>query len=241
MDLLSDDTLGLLSKLLPGLLAAAVFHGLTPYPKRDALDRITAALIFTLIAELGVYMLRPMAFWIGEHVFSFGSWNERVHLGVASAVAVVFGVVWSHFVNNGYTHRVLRKWGTTKKSSLPTQWFSAFSSFERFVILHFADGRRLMGWPREWPDEPVTGHFLLEHVGWLSKDGTKMPLDQIEAFLVGARDVEAVEFLRFNDDPILEEKKMVIENSRKALDSLRKEKKQWDRKTSERNRQNPTR
>ncbi len=223
MELPSLDLLTLLYKLLPGFLAAAVFHALTPYPKRDVLDRVVAALIFTLFSELGVAILKPIFFWIGSHVFSLGEWNDRVQLGLAAGIGLLFGVAWAHIVNNGYTHRLLRKWGTTKKSSLPTQWFAAFSRLERFVILHFKNGRRLMGWPREWPDEPESGHFLLELPGWVLKNGTKADMHQIEAFLVSAKEVEAVEFLRFKDDQTLKDNEQSIESAKEVLAIAQKE------------------
>lgn len=223
MELPSLDLLTLFFKLLPGFLAAAVFHALTPYPKRDVLDRIVAAMIFTLFAELGVAVIKPILLWTGSHVFSLGEWNDRVRLGLAATIGLVFGLTWSHAVNNGYTHRLLRKWGITKKSSLPTQWFGAFSGFERFVILHFRNGRRLMGWPREWPDEPESGHFLLERPGWVLDDATKAAMHQIEVLLVSAKDVEAVEFLRFSDDPSLTENGKAIQSATDLLAMTRKE------------------
>lgn len=219
----SIDLLTIFYKLLPGFLAAAAFHSLTPYPKRDVPDRIVAALIFTLFAQLGVAVIREALLWTGSHVVVIGPWTTQTELGWGAAIGVLLGVVWSHAINNGKTHSFLRKWGTTKKTSLPSQWYSAFASLERFVVLHLKDGRRVMGWPRQWPDEPENGHFLLELPIWLLNDGNIAPMDQIEAFLVAGSDVKCVEFLRDKSDPVLAERKEAIGKVKILLLSIQKE------------------
>jgi len=223
MELPSSDLLDLFMKLLPGFLAAAAFHALTPYPKRDVFERVVAALIFMLFAQLIVAAVHSLALWIGTSGFALGEWSEETALAWGAAVGLVLGVAWAHVVNNGLTHSFLRKLGTTKKTSLPTQWFSAFARCERYVILQFKDGRRLMGWPLEWPDEPESGHFLIERPGWILDDGTKAEMHQIEVFLVSAKDVEAVEFLRFNDDPALTQNQDAIQSASAALAANKKE------------------
>src|SRR5215210_2754142 len=200
-------------KLLPGFLAASAFHALTPCPKRDVFERVVAALIFTLFAQLIVAVIRSLSIWIGTIGFILGTWSIEADLGFGAAAGLTMGVAWAHVVNNGLTHGLLRKLGTTRKTSLPTQWFSAFARCERYVILQFKDGRRLMGWPLEWPDEPESGHFLLERPGWILDDGRKAAMHQIELFLVSGKDVEAVEFLRFSDDPALTQNNEAIESA----------------------------
>ena len=80
-----------------------------------------------------------------------------------------------------------------------------------------------MGWAREWPDEPETGHFLLERPGWVLDDATKAPMHQIAVLLISAKDVEAVEFLRFSNDPVLKENEQAIQLAASALAATRKE------------------
>jgi hypothetical protein len=223
MELPSSDLFNLFMKLLPGFLAAAAFHALTPYPKRDVFERVVAALIFTLFAQLVVTAIRSICIWIGAIGLSLGAWSVEVELAWGAAAGLTMGVTWAHVVNNGLTHGVLRKLGTTKKTSLPTQWFSAFAQRERYIILQFKDGRRLMGWPLEWPDEPESGHFILERPSWVLDDGTKAAMHQIEVFLISAKDVEAVEFLRFKDDPTLVTHNVEIESAKESLAQTRKE------------------
>lgn len=223
MDLPSSDLLALFMKLLPGFLAAAVFHALTPYPKRDVFERVVVALIFTLFAQIAVAAIHYIATWIGSKGLVLGTWGDEIELGWGAAAGVFLGVAWAHVVNNGWSHAALRRLGTTKRNSLPTQWFSAFARYDRFVVLQFKDGRRLMGWPTEWPDEPESGHFVLQRAAWVMDDGTKAAMHEIEVYLVCAKQVEAVEFLRFSDDPALAASTNEIQSAHAALAASRKE------------------
>jgi hypothetical protein len=61
-------------------------------------------------------------------------------------------------------------------------------------VLQLHDGRRIYGWPREWPSDPTQGHFLLEIPSWL--DGEKeIPLVGVSAIMVNVQDVRWVEFM----------------------------------------------
>ena len=51
MDWASSEIVGILTFLLPGFIAAEVFHSLTSHPKPGVFDRIVRALIFTLIGQ----------------------------------------------------------------------------------------------------------------------------------------------------------------------------------------------
>jgi len=223
VNLPSIDLLTLFFKLLPGFLAAAVFHALTPYPKRDILDRIVAALIFTMFAQICIAVVRSLLYWLGANVFSFGGWSPTADLVWGAIFGLALGLLWSHAINNGHTHEWLRKRGTTRRTSLPSQWFSALAKNECFIILHFKDERRLMGWPREWPDEPETGHFLMESPSWVLPDGDEAIMLQLQAILVSAKEVEAIEFLRFKDDKIIANCADAIQLSKSVLINTRKE------------------
>jgi hypothetical protein len=54
-------------------------------------------------------------------------------------------------------------------------------------------------------------------------DGTKAAMHEIEVYLVCAKQVEAVEFLRFSDDPALAASTNEIQSAHAALAASRKE------------------
>ncbi|MFO0836407.1 MAG: DUF6338 family protein [Phycisphaerales bacterium] len=209
--------LSIFFKLLPGFLAAAVFHALTPFPKRDILDRIVAAMIFTLFAELVLSGVKWILLFLGANVCSIGEWTKQSELAWSVVAGTVVGVSWSYIVNCGVVHAWLNRLRITKKTAIPSQWFSAFSTLERYVVLHLIDERRIMGWPREWPDDAESGHFQLMDARWLLDDGSEAPLPQIEVLLIAASRVETVEFLRKASDPEIERNRNAIIESREVL------------------------
>jgi hypothetical protein len=93
------------------------------------------------------------------------------------------------------------KWAWTHRTSHPSEWFSAFSNHNRrYVILHLKDGRRLFGWPDEWPDACDRGHFVVSECEWLLPTGERAPFHQVESMLIPATSVEFVEFLKYDSE-----------------------------------------
>ena len=70
----------------------------------------------------------------------------------------------------------------------------------KWVVLHFTDGRRLYGWPEEWPDQPDKGHFVLVEPEWLLENNDRAPLYQVATMLVPASEIKMVEFLKENEE-----------------------------------------
>jgi len=134
-------------------------------------------------------------------VLSIGAWTNDVAYVWTIIAAVVFGMTFALFANKDWCHRFLRehKWfrridGLTKRTSFPSEWFSAFNQDKRYVVLHLTGGRRLYGWPFEWPDAPDAGHFVIAEPEWLLDNNQRVALHSVERMLVATKEVEMVEF-----------------------------------------------
>jgi hypothetical protein len=171
-------------ELLPGFLAAWLFYGL--------IVKVVLIGFAWLCLKLG-------------RLYALGVWSPQVEFVWSMIFGLALGVTLSAMANRDTAHRWLRdgrwikKLKITKKNSFPSEWFSAFQREDRFVVLHLKDGRRLYGWPEEWPNEP-TGHFLITCPSWLGDDGTKTPMPQIHRMVLGAEHVEWVEQLTTEDE-----------------------------------------
>lgn len=216
MELASKELIGIISYLLPGFLAAWIFHGLTAHPKAQPFERVVQALIFTAILQ-GVVSIVRWFFLLAGHVAVVGEWTENVNLVWSLLWAVVLGVAAAGIANNDVIHNWLRfrdwrlrkaaltggdrQWAWTHRTSHPSEWFSAFSHHNRrYVILHLKDGRRLLGWPDEWPDTSDRGHFVLSECEWLLPTGERAPFHQVESMLIPATSIEFVEFLKYDSE-----------------------------------------
>ena len=202
MDLPQSELVGVIYALLPGFLAAWIFYGLTAHPRKSPFERVVQALIFTGIVQATVLLVRYFLIFIGK-LWPLGFWTIDTGFIWSILLAVVLGMVFALFSNKDWFHRFLRehKWfsrigGITKRTSFPSEWFSAFNQDKRYVVLHMVGSRRLYGWPFEWPDAPDAGHFVMVQAEWLLDNNERVPLDSVDRMLVAAKDVEMVEFVK---------------------------------------------
>ncbi len=196
MDWASSEVLQVLTFLLPGFVTAWVYYGLTAYPKPMQFERVVQALIFTTIIQVLLLIEKAALLALGERFPAVGVWDQNVALGNSLIVAVLLGLIVSKSANFDTVHRLLRRVHVTYQNSFASEWFSGFSRHETYVVLHLDGGRRLYGWPEEWPTEPGKGHFLVAEAEWLSESGNdSIPLDMVETVMVPAETVEMVEFM----------------------------------------------
>lgn len=195
METIDTELIVLLKFLLPGFVAAWVFYALSSYPKQSQFERIVQALIFTILVEGISYIFKCLLLKIGES-FSLGAWQYNSDFILSLLCAIGFGLVISFFSNNDKFHAVLRKLNITRETSYASEWFGTFSSNITYVVLHLTDGRRIYGWPIEWPTEPEKGHFVLAQACWLDANNSEIALDGVESILIRGSDVYMVEFMK---------------------------------------------
>lgn len=195
---MSGEIVAIIYKLLPGFVSAWIFYGLTAHPKKSEFDRLVQALILTALIQAIVVPFGWLCLACGS-VYSLGVWNESTAYVWSVVVAIVFGLVFAVFANKNWLHCLLFKWKLTKRTSYPSEWFSAFNKDERYVVLHLTgeNRRRLYGWPDEWPDQGDKGHFLMSDVEWLSEDNESSPVPNVDRMLIPASEVEMVEFVKY--------------------------------------------
>ncbi|MCY4429104.1 MAG: DUF6338 family protein [Rhodospirillales bacterium] len=180
MNWATSETVKLLAFLLPGFVAAAVFYSLTSHPKPSQFERVVQALVFTALVQ-GVTLLIL----------------DNGNLGVALLVAVGVGLLFALVSNHDWLHWALRQIRFTRENSHPSEWCSAFSRNRGYVVLLLADGRRLYGWPAEWPNRSDEGHFCILEPEWLLEDGS-VQAGGTDAILIPATDVKIVDFMELN-------------------------------------------
>ena len=194
MNQLPSDAIELLAYLLPGFTAAWIFYGLTSHPKPSQFERIVQALILTFVIQAFLPILKWALVGLG-HVVSLAPWSKSAELLGSFVLAVVVGALIAYFTNNDSFHKKLRDFGFTSRTSHPSEWFCAFTDHITYVILHLKDGRRLYGWPKEWPIDPDRGQFYIQVPSWIDDDAKAIDLTALDGILVHVKDVEWVEFM----------------------------------------------
>lgn len=222
MNPLTKDILSFVQALLPGFVAAWVFYGLTPHPKKEPFERVVQALIFTAIVQAVIYIVRWLAGVVATYAFRLGDWTTEVEFVWSIALAMLLGFLFAGLANNDSPHRWIRRrawhlcsehetaratleaprrhWIWSRRTSFPSEWFSTLNRDRRNIILHFADGRRLLGWPEEFPDQSDSGHFVMFDCEWLLPDGRRAPLYTVDRLIIAVASIVMVEIMKTLDE-----------------------------------------
>ena len=193
MENFSRDMILILQYLLPGFVSAWIFYGLTSYQKPSQFERVVQALIFTAFIQVFISLLKYVFLFIGNY-WVLSEWDDSSNLIFSVIIAVLLGFIFSYYANNDNLFKYLRIKGITRESSFPSEWFGTFVINVTYIVLHMKDGRRLYGWPMEWPSVPDSGHFVLEQAFWLA-DSEKIPITGVKSILINVKDVRWVEFM----------------------------------------------
>ena len=188
---LASNTIEVLNFLVPGFIAAGIYYEFTAASKPNTFERVIQALIFTVIIKA-----------ITTAAAVYGPFNNEKWIEVGLIGTIVVGIVLGFgvavLVNWDIPHRWFRQWGMTRETAYPTDWYTVFATWKNhLVVLHLQDGRRIYGWPKQWPGEQDDRLFVIEGPRWLG-DGEPVPAG--EALAVQADDVEMVEFVSLLPD-----------------------------------------
>ena len=196
----SKEILALLTQLIPGFLTAWVVYGLTTYTKPNQFERIVQALIYSFIVSALVVVVEPLLLLAGRFV-RIGMWDHSAEVVPSAILAIALGLLLSFFMTNDAFFRQARRLGMTSRTPYPSEWYGAFVARPpRYVVLHLDGGRRITGYPIEWPTEPTSGHFKLTDAAWLDDQNNETPLDTNDSILIAARQVDMVEFLKIIEE-----------------------------------------
>ena len=193
---LTSEVVSVLMFLLPGFVSAGIYNSLISRPVSDGFQVVVRAFIFTMFVQLFAIPVLELSRLYEWSFLSSVTWE----IVVLAFVSVAIGIASAHAWNKDYIHRLLRHWNVTVESSYRSAQYSAFA-FHRdcYVVMHLKGGRRLYGWPGEWPSRPDNRHFLIEECEWLVDDD-RTPAKGVSHILIHESEVEMVEFMPTNSD-----------------------------------------
>ena len=190
------DVLALLTQLMPGFLTAWVVYGLTTYSKPSQFERVVQALIYSFIVNAVVALLELSLLAAGT-VYQVGIWDKKTELMASTILALLLGVALSYLMRVDSFFAIARALNLTSRTQYPSEWYGALATRPaRFIVLHLSGGRRISGYPAEWPTEPTVGHFRITDAAWINDDNAETVLSGDHSILIEAKQVEMVELLK---------------------------------------------
>jgi hypothetical protein len=209
---LAEGTVHLLNYLLPGFLTAWIFYSLTPFRINNQFERIIQALIFTVIIKSSYFLVEWLLLIIGK-AYSFGQIYSNTGEIISFVLAVIYGLLFSYISNNDYIHRISRHFGVSQEHSYISEWFNAFKSNpDKYIIIKTKidstfEGRRIYGYPDEFPPQHSEGHFNISDPSWIGEksetiEGEEQMVSVLFAMtgvtniLIPSEDVAWIEFIK---------------------------------------------
>jgi hypothetical protein len=196
----------LLLFLLPGFVTLKVREALTVVAKLSDLSRAVDALLFSLY-NYAVYFTLARLFGLKQVAFLGVKADERgadlqlvapnlAAIFLMIGVAVVMGVFIGVGTERDWFHRLKRGLRLTNRQARIDLWAEAFyQSRGRWVLVHLEDGRKIIGWPYLYSDEPDRRQLCLKDARVREADGGEYDVAGPWILLTEASKVKLIEFL----------------------------------------------
>lgn len=170
----------LIAFLVPGFVGIIAYNMLAISRKPTNLTLIAFAMLLTIVSNVVSNQLFdrstfPQISVADESLIFFALEQLTVgNVAVPSGVSIVLAVAVAVTVNTGWFYRVLQHCRLTTNTGRISVWHDVFAdNRERWVEVQFEDGRRLIGWPRQYSaDTEIRELFLAESTWFIpAEDG----------------------------------------------------------------------
>ena len=109
-------------------------------------------------------------------------------------ISVILPILIGVNVNTDLFMKILRKLKITKKTSRDNIWIDVFSDKERYIIVNFKDGKRLLGFPEYFSDNSEDGMIYVTVPSWIDDKGNETEIKVDGVFLIDKSSIDFIEF-----------------------------------------------
>jgi hypothetical protein len=192
--------------LIPGLLASIIMNALIVRKEQGQLNKITEALIFSIVIYITYFFLTgsveiPISSDPDTLKISY-QWKSLFYVMI---ISVGYGTLFGGLTFYDYILKTARWLKLTKKTSRDSVWYDVFSEKPGFVIVNFADGYRLIGYPEYFSDNQNERFLYLTRPAWVVTDKLKkskyVDLDARGILITPDMKIETIEFLPIEEKP----------------------------------------
>lgn len=177
--------------LFPGFLTSIVKNGLIITKEKTGIDKIIEALAFNLlnyvIYRIGIYFLSLLELYT----------NITFDIIFILGIAVSNGIVIAVILDKGWLYKFLReKIKVTHLTGRLAVWNDIFSDYRgKWILIHLIDGRKIIGWPKYYSEEPNKKEIFLADAAWMKDNGEFIDVEGPGILITGNRTIELIEIL----------------------------------------------
>ncbi len=158
--------------LIPGFITAKLLSLFSIEEKKSITEKSIDALIFSIMIY-SIYALipfeeikAPLTFNEQSGIFNY----DALSLILLLALSIVLSIVLSFLKIKDWHMKILRKFNITRNTSRESIWIDVFYENKKTVIVNFADGSRLIGWPQKYSNDQNKPFLYLTKAAWLKKN-----------------------------------------------------------------------
>lgn len=191
----SAQALAVLLFLLPGFVASRIVGAVAVRRAKGHLGEIVEALILSYL----IYLALEAVGWGVLVPSPVAESTARVAFGraaVSLVLAVVFALLYGASINHDWHMQLLRWMKVTVRTARTSTWLDVFTEQRGGIVVRYADGRRLAGWPAFYSDDPEEGLLYLRSPAWIDNAGNWHSVEG-DGILIDVRDgIDSIEFLK---------------------------------------------
>ena len=193
------EALAVLLFLLPGFLASRIVGAVAVRRAKGHVGEIVEALILSFL----IYAVLDAVGWgVLAPSPAVGS-AARVVFGrawVALVLAVLFALLYGASINHDWHMQFLRWMKVTVRTARASTWLDVLTKPPGGVVVNYADGRQLAGWPAFFSDDPNEGLLYLRSPAWFDSSGNWHSVEA-DGILIDTKDgIDSVTFLKGGDE-----------------------------------------
>jgi hypothetical protein len=165
----SFEAIQVLVFLLPGFISEAFLNSLQVRKEKSDLGVVVEALVFSMIIYLFysfVFSKSPVAFAVSSSAIA---WNSKALL-LLIFFSVLLPLPIAYLMTNDIYMRILRRLRITGRTSRDSVWLDCFIGNQSSIVVNFSDGRRIVGFPRYYSDNPENKYLYLLNPAWIVYD-----------------------------------------------------------------------
>ncbi|MBN2240523.1 MAG: hypothetical protein JW712_12185 [Dehalococcoidales bacterium] len=196
--------------LLPGFLSETILNVVTVRKDKNDLGKVIEALIFSVIIYIiysSVYSKNPITLVVVSAsekglTSTYTIQPEGIGLLILLGISIVIPILLGLLITNDLLMGILRWLRVTGKTGQQSVWLDLFLNNKKSIVVNFEDGRRILGFPQYYSDDPADPYLYLYNPSWIVYNENQnideiIEISEMEGILITPQEkIESIMFVK---------------------------------------------